>query len=167
MTLPLDSIKLANAERRRVKAGLPPPPWETGTTGFTHVRGVWPSELFRSIEIECSGDSPEQAEAVAAIVLGAFNDPVEDTVDALVGRVQELEGEREWISVEERLPEAVGEYLCVAPVVGQRVCRVLLTFIDGQFLEFHDDLQTHFPVNATYWMPVPAPPRAGEGGEEA
>ncbi len=48
-----------------------PGPWEWGTTGLTHVRGVWTSnDLFpdESRVADVHGRSPEEAEANARLV---------------------------------------------------------------------------------------------------
>jgi tRNA nucleotidyltransferase (CCA-adding enzyme) len=62
----------------------------------------------------------------------------------------------EWISVEERLPEAGVDVLIWSPIDSQfrRACVAALDRVNGQHFwtsEYGDEMPTH-------WMPLPEPP---------
>ena len=70
-------------------------------------------------------------------------------------RIAELEQERRWIPVSERLPGKSGFYfLHICGTDGKKWERVGLFFVDGQFDVINDKV--------THWQPLPNPPSEGE-----
>lgn len=84
--------------------------------------------------------------------------------------------ENKWISVEERLPEEDGRFLCAVKVIG-RDHRILSFAKDGEKVDYYDltgkknvwyayDREWGFVStrSVTHWMPLPEPPK--ENGYE-
>lgn len=74
---------------------------------------------------------------------------VADEVEALQARVAELEAERRWVSVEERMPD-VGVEVVASGHLLRRKRRALASYADGRW--FGVDFEV------THWMPLPAAP---------
>ena len=64
--------------------------------------------------------------------------------------VDEITPPNEWVSVEERLPEIGGSYLCVWQ--GRTIDTGF--FLNGHF-RLYGEIKDHL---ITHWMPLPAPP---------
>lgn len=70
----------------------------------------------------------------------------------------------EWISVEDRLPDAEQDVLCFCTrhsSVGMTVAGLFARSLDDDQLEwmsFETEYETKYTV--THWMPLPAPPSA-------
>ena len=79
----------------------------------------------------------------------------DDIVPGLRRSIERLEAERQWISVEDRLPTEPTEYIVV--IKGGASATTLL--FDGSlwFEEDQDGWRTYYAV--THWMPIPQPPK--------
>jgi len=90
--------------------------------------------------------------------------PIED---ALRARVAELEAAQRWISAEDELPEPL-ENGCSDYVLGV-VNGYSMIFCWVEHSEEGPRWFTHTGSwnNVTHWMPLPAPPSAEEGGDDA
>ncbi len=114
-------------------------------------RAIDASELMAEIQV-CSWDSEQDRERAEDLVLG----------------MPTLTPPNEWVSVEERLPEAAGEYLvvyhpCHWDAVSEKVCVGIDTF-RGKTAWAKKKYQ-----RVTHWMTLPAPPdrRPPEGEADA
>jgi hypothetical protein len=80
------------------------------------------------------------------------------TIPRLEQRIAELETERRWIPVEDRLPENGDESILIFGVYDNApsvwFCRYVFGFIP------YDDLTDMDYFNVTHWMPLPQPPEA-------
>jgi hypothetical protein len=83
--------------------------------------------------------------------------PIEDELRA---RIAELEGERRWIPVSERLPEVYrdedGEFIPFLVCENDKDCPYRALY-DG--LNWGDGM---FVADVTHWMPLPEPPEVQE-----
>lgn len=82
-------------------------------------------------------------------------------------RIAELEAElksREWVSVEDELPEKDGHYLVLAhDIVNQwQDVRHLKTHHYKRFIS--DDGFSDYEPIVTHWMPLPSPPESDNNG---
>ena len=58
-----------------------------------------------------------------------------------------------WISIQDRLPESDGTYLCWTVFNGEYAHHQINLWKDGRWYWMHD---------VRYWMPLPEPPEGGE-----
>ena len=73
-----------------------------------------------------------------------------------------LNEKHQWISVNDRLPEAEGNYLVYRSFsAGGTLIEIMeiVYFKKGLFYEFDNDMNRH-KVDAKSWQPLPAPPKA-------
>ena len=91
--------------------------------------------------------------SVRTVTLEQWNTrPIEDVLTA---RIAELEAERRWIPVSERLPEETGLYLVWQDGSFAVGCRVLYYSAGRSYLDFEWEIVTH-------WIPLPARPEVQE-----
>ena len=83
-----------------------------------------------------------------------------DVAETLV--IEGYSKQSEWISVEERLPEADVEVLVVVKI-GDRVSVVTDRIYANKW--FNYGKIGHLPGYVTHWMPLPEPPKMKGGGE--
>ena len=74
---------------------------------------------------------------------------------ALQQRIAELEAERQWISVSERLPEEDGGYLC------RVIEKSFITQTHTRFVQWFIDKWCSYG-EVTHWQPLPQPPKEEE-----
>jgi hypothetical protein len=87
-------------------------------------------------------------------LIGRLRDAL-DEIERQAKRIAELEQERRWVPVSERLPEKSGFYfLHICGSDGKKWERVGLFFVDGQFDIINDKV--------THWQYLPQPPNDGE-----
>ena len=67
--------------------------------------------------------------------------------------------EREWISVEERLPQESGRYWCYVVHFGE--LGRSSEQVNCSYSERHGFTEKLNPMNVTHWMPLPSPPKNG------
>lgn len=71
---------------------------------------------------------------------------------SLIDETEQLQRERDWINVEERLPEkGVKVLTCLGPYG----LSVDIDFIS----EYSNENKFHYEPTATHWMPLPDPPK--------
>ena len=75
-------------------------------------------------------------------------------VKKLQKRIVELEQERQWIPVSERLPEVNDDYLVLTIDQFDDNYQEVAQYINGFFYDQFDD-----KINPTYWMPLPQSPK--------
>lgn len=73
----------------------------------------------------------------------------------LISRIAQLEAERRWVPVSERLPEMAGAYLCHIGATYGMTWISVRKFIKGKWKGLGAE-------NVTHWMPLPQPPEAGD-----
>lgn len=75
-------------------------------------------------------------------------------------RIAELEREREWISIHDRLPEGQTEVLVYMPKYGSNINVYFLTDLDpNRKTWFNCFFDTKPFADVTHWMPIPTPPQ--------
>ena len=84
-----------------------------------------------------------------------------DEIEKLQARVAELEAERRWISISERLPSKNDDYLVIPFSEDADEYYIIAQFIDGVFLDDYDEKID----DILYWMPLPELPKEEKRGE--
>ena len=78
-----------------------------------------------------------------------------ETLQKIHEKVTAEEAEPKWISVEERLPEKEGRYLCVVRI--GKSGAVYVRVMNGDSYGF--SLDHIYDDDVTHWMPLPEPPK--------
>lgn len=74
---------------------------------------------------------------------------VNEKLEKAQARIAELEQERQWIPVSERLPEEDGDYLTLEFIDGVGDYYSIAQYIDGFFFDYDDNR-----INPDYWKPI-------------
>lgn len=119
------------------------------------------ARLRKMTDRELIEDAREQAEGFSGksgcVYTSEWYTRVADRLEALLAENERLKAQvSEWVSVDERLPEYVGDYLVVLD--GTREMAVL--FFDKWPPSWTDDDDTEYKV--THWMPTPFRPEEVE-----
>lgn len=77
-------------------------------------------------------------------------------IERLRKRIAELEAERRWIPVSERLPEEDDNYLILAFIDGIGEYYSVAQYIEGFFFDEYDNKTN----DVDFWYPLPKPPES-------
>lgn len=112
---------------------------------------------LRQAQLDCA--------AASSAVLKKQNEQMRDAAAQVTKLAAEAAVERDWISVEDRLPEDDGDVLAIVsgyptPNITLEDVLVVATFCEGEgwYIEEYRDWDN--PI-ITYWMPLPEPPKEG------
>lgn len=112
---------------------------------------------LRQAQLDCASASAEK--------LRRQNGELRDAAAQVTKLAAEAAVEREWISVEDRLPEDDGDVLAIVsgyptPNITLEDVLVVAAFCEGEgwYIEEYPDWDN--PI-ITYWMPLPEPPKEG------
>lgn len=112
---------------------------------------------LRQAQLDCA--------AASSAVLKKENEQMRDAAAQVTKLAAEAAVEREWISVEDRLPEDDGDVLAIVsgyptPNITLEDVLVVAAFCEGEgwYIEEYPDWDN--PI-ITYWMPLPEPPKEG------
>ena len=112
---------------------------------------------LRQAQLDCA--------AASSAVLKKENEQMRDAAAQVTKLAAEAAVEREWISVEDRLPEDDGDVLAIVsgyptPNITLEDVLVVAAFCEGEgwYIEEYRDWDN--PI-ITYWMPLPEPPKEG------
>lgn len=115
---------------------------------------------LRQAQLDCASASVEK--------LRRQNGELRDAAAQVTRLAGDAAAEREWISVEDRLPEDDGDVLAIVsgyptPNITLEDVLVVAAFYEGEgwYIEEYPDWDN--PI-ITYWMPLPEPPEEGEHG---
>ena len=110
---------------------------------------------LRQAQLDCA--------AASSAVLKKENEQMRDAAAQVTKLAAEAAVEREWISVEDRLPEDDGDVLAIVsgyptPNITLEDVLVVAAFCEGEgwYIEEYRDWDN--PI-ITYWMPLPEPPK--------
>ena len=82
----------------------------------------------------------------------------DDSLKALVDYIAELEAERRWIPVGERLPTEDGYYWALDIFKQEQKYK----FVQGKWRDQSGMLVEYLATRVTHWMPLPNPPEVQE-----
>ena len=112
---------------------------------------------LRQAQLDCA--------AASSAVLKKQNEQMRDAAAQVTRLAAEAAVERDWISVEDRLPEDDGDVLAIVsgyptPNITLEDVLVVAAFCEGEgwYIEEYPDWDN--PI-ITYWMPLPEPPEEG------
>lgn len=112
---------------------------------------------LRQAQLDCA--------AASSAVLKKQNEQMRDAAAQVTKMAAEAAVERDWISVEDRLPEDDGDVLAIVsgyptPNITLEDVLVVAAFCEGEgwYIEEYRDWDN--PI-ITYWMPLPEAPREG------
>lgn len=112
---------------------------------------------LRQAQLDCA--------AASSAVLKKQNEQMRDATAQVTKLAAEAAVERDWISVEDRLPEDDGDVLAIVsgyptPNITLEDVLVVAAFCEGEGWYIGEYRDWDNPI-ITYWMPLPEPPKEG------
>lgn len=113
---------------------------------------------LRQAQLDCA--------AASSAVLKKQNEQMRDAAAQVTKLAAEAAVERDWISVEDRLPEDDGDVLAIVsgyptPNITLEDVMVVAAFCEGEGWYIGEYPDWDNPI-ITYWMPLPEPPKTDE-----
>lgn len=130
--------------------------------GMTYGKAISTLESETQEAVEASVMLEAIDKILSMKTINAVNkDALLNAVRFLRNHVNELLKERQWISVKDRLPDKSGSYL----ILSDKGCANVLSYSvrHKAFNAFDLFEDARYALLCTHWMPLPEPPKEGDG----